>query len=767
MRYRTTARSLKRLPKRNRRHRLRMESLEPRVVLSGRPIITEFMADNDATLLDGDGNPSDWIEIYNAGDLPIDLGGYHLTDDDASPQKWTFPSVNLDPGEFFIVFASAPADGMGGVLSDYVDAGGNPHANFTLDADGEYLALVEPDGVTIATEFAPAFPEQFEDIAFGVEQQASFSTLLEQGSAGKLLVPDAADDAAIGSTWTGASEPFNDSAWLDVAAGVGFDKVDGPAEQLTNVALGKSVTQSTSGFGFDGTLAVDGSRGGNSVSHTNTGDLEPWLEINLAEEFLIERIDVYTRDNCCTPTSPERDYNLVVEVRDEGDAIVFTSLPFNPWDGTGGAALDVGNGASFTVDLTGEVGGGIRGHKVRVSKTAFGGSNHSEWLHLAEVEVFAQSEVITTADNLALNKPASGDVAFGRPPANGVDGNVGTFTHSENVGPVFWQVDLETPQDLGRIEVVNRADGCCPERLNGAVLSVLDENQETIFTADPFADAGVGETIVFNNGGAGFRGAQFIRIDHSGQYLTIAELRAFAPENYQLFIETDIEAALKGVNTSAYVRFPFHVADASVFDQLTLGMNFDDGFVAYLNGTEIARRNTPPGTPAYNAAATGENPGALFEEFSVPIPLLQTGDNILAVHGMNVTAGDDDFLILPQLIAREVPAGEVGYLTDPTPGSPNALSFAGFVADTSFDVDRGFYDAPFDVNITTATPARRSFTPPTAARRPLATARKFPRPTPIHRRWPPSPSPRQRLCVPPRSRTISRPRTRTRKATSS
>ena len=672
-------------------------------MLAAQPVITEFMADNNDALLDGDGNSPDWIEIYNAGDSPTDLAGYHLTDDDAVLEKWIFPSVNLDPGEFFVVFASAPADGVGGVLDDYVDDGGNLHANFTLDADGEYLALVEPDGITIATEFAPTFPEQFEDIAYGVEQQASSTTLFELGDTGRLLVPDAAADAAIGSTWTGAHEPFNDSNWQDVVAGVGFDEADGTTVELTNAALGKNVTQSTSGFGFDGALAVDGGRGGNSISHTDTGDLDPWMEIDLTEDLLIERIDVYTRDDCCTPGSPERDYNLVVEVRDEGGSVLFTSPTFNPWDGTGGAAIDVGNGVSFTVDLTGEAGGGVTGHKVRVSKTVFGGSNHSEWLHLAEVEVYAQTEVITTADNLALNKPTSGDVAFGRGPSNGVDGNVGSFTHSENVGPVFWQVDLEAPNDLGHIEVVNRADGCCPERLNGAVLSVLDENQETIFTADPFANAGVGETIVFDNGGAGFRGAQFIRIDHSNQYLTIAELRTFAPENYQVFIETDIEDSLKDTNSSAYIRFPFNVADASVFDQLTLGMNYDDGFVAYLNGEEIARGNAPDGTPVYNADATAENPGALFEEFAVPIPLLQTGDNVLAVHGMNLNAGDDDFLILPKLIAREVPTGDAGYLTDPTPGNPNSVSVEGFVADTSFDVDRGFYDAPFDVNITTET----------------------------------------------------------------
>lgn len=49
-------------------------------------------------------------------------------------------------------------------------------------------------------------------------------------------------------------------------------------------------------------------------------------------------------------------------------------------------------------------------------------------------------------------------------------------------------------------------------------------------------------------------------------------------------------------------------------------------------------------------------------------------------------------------------AGAIGYFANPTPGQPNGSSFAGFVADTVFNIDRGFYDAPFTVEISSATP---------------------------------------------------------------
>jgi hypothetical protein len=680
-----------------------IEPLEARQMLAANPIISEFVADNNNSLDDGDGNASDWIEIYNAGDAAIDLAGWHLTDNAASPGKWTFPSKTLAAGEFLVVFASTPTDSLGNVLNDYVDAGGNLHTNFSLGQGGEFLALVRPN-LTIASEFAPVFPEQRQDIGYGVGQGAVYTTLVDSGSAGKLLVPN----ASIGNGWTGGSEPFDDAAWQNVSLGVGYDEEQGPVTTLANVALGKAVTQSSSYPGYSGSLAVDGNRAGDSISHTNTGDPEPWLEINLVEDFAIERVDVYTRDNCCTPTSRERDYNLVVEVRDDADAVVFTSSPFNPWNGSGNGAPIVPLGASFVVDLTGEVEGGVVGRKVRISKTAFGGANSSEWLHLAEVEVYADAETTPVEPNLALGKPATQTNTYNNDTANygpgiAVDGNIGNITHTENVGPVSWQVDLEAATDLGRVELVNRVDGCCPERLNGAVLKVLDAAQQVIYTANPFSDAGVGQVFTFDNGGAGFPDARYIRVEHNNQYLSIAELRAFAPQGYSILIGTDIETTLKNVSASAYLRNTFSIADKNVFDQMTMDLNYDDGFVAYLNGTEFARANAPTGTPAFNAAATAEHHGGLLETFNVPLNLLLNGTNVLAIHGLNASAADGDFVLRPKLIAREIPDGSIGYLIPPTPGGPNSASIEGFVEDTSFDVDRGFYDEPFDVQITTPT----------------------------------------------------------------
>ena len=71
------------------------------------PIITEFVSKNQASLLDDDGEPSDWIELYNPHDVAIDLGGFHLTDRKSDTRQWSFPKGTvLQPATYLVVFAS-------------------------------------------------------------------------------------------------------------------------------------------------------------------------------------------------------------------------------------------------------------------------------------------------------------------------------------------------------------------------------------------------------------------------------------------------------------------------------------------------------------------------------------------------------------------------------------------------------------------------------------------------------------------------------------
>ncbi len=123
------------------------------------PQITEFMASNGGSLSDGDGNSSDWIELYNSNAFAIGLGGMALQD---STTTWIFPNVQLHGGAYLIVFAS------GQVLPNYVDAGGFLHTTFQLSADGEDLLLLAADGMTVLSQFT-GLPAQHSDASWGRE----------------------------------------------------------------------------------------------------------------------------------------------------------------------------------------------------------------------------------------------------------------------------------------------------------------------------------------------------------------------------------------------------------------------------------------------------------------------------------------------------------------------------------------------------------------------------------------------------------------------
>ncbi|HWB04418.1 MAG TPA: lamin tail domain-containing protein [Verrucomicrobiales bacterium] len=152
------------------------------------PVINEFLAANDSGLEDAPigGDREDWIEIYNPNTLyALELSGYHLTDEPDNLDKWTFPAVTLAPGAYLLVFASEKNRAV---------AGQTLHTNFKLSENGEYLALVKPNGATIVQEFAPTYPNQSSDISYS--------------SAGYLaaLTPGAVNSALAGPFISGVTE---------------------------------------------------------------------------------------------------------------------------------------------------------------------------------------------------------------------------------------------------------------------------------------------------------------------------------------------------------------------------------------------------------------------------------------------------------------------------------------------------------------------------------------------------------------------------------
>ncbi len=145
--------------------------LAPALVCSGlsqqvgaQVVLNEIHARNATGLTDEDGEFSDWIELHNPGPGSLNLSGWYLTDDSANLMKWKLPRASIAARGYLLVFASSKNRAV---------VGKPLHTNFQLDGDGEYLALVRSDGRTVASAFAPDFPEQRTDISWGRRGSAS------------------------------------------------------------------------------------------------------------------------------------------------------------------------------------------------------------------------------------------------------------------------------------------------------------------------------------------------------------------------------------------------------------------------------------------------------------------------------------------------------------------------------------------------------------------------------------------------------------------
>ncbi|PYI84469.1 MAG: hypothetical protein DME26_13240 [Verrucomicrobia bacterium] len=136
-------------------------SLDPNAPVLG-VVISEFMADNDKTINDENGDSSDWIEIYNAGTATANLNGWFLTTNKNNLATWRFPNVALLPGSYLLVFASG---------KDRTNALARLHTNFKLEKNGGYLALADSQ-TNVVSEFAPTYPPQFTDISYGRDRLA-------------------------------------------------------------------------------------------------------------------------------------------------------------------------------------------------------------------------------------------------------------------------------------------------------------------------------------------------------------------------------------------------------------------------------------------------------------------------------------------------------------------------------------------------------------------------------------------------------------------
>ena len=258
--------------------------------------------------------------------------------------------------------------------------------------------------------------------------------------------------------------------------------------QITNIALNKPTSQTSTAYGAESSRAVDGNTDGDfdngSVTHTiesalSEGDpnVNVWLRIDLEEAYDITRIEVFNR----TDSNSSRLDGAKIFVGYITDS-VFEDQFGEDLTGTPHAEeRSVSPGTVYARYVT-----------IRL----FG---YRKILSLAEVKVFGQKPISlpapTPAENLALGKPTSQsttltgfDYDVGSEKAvdgnsSGVGGiNFTTATDFDENNP-WWRVDLGVEQDITQIRIFNRVD-CCGDELEGAkvFVGIIDSTDPTEFT---------------------------------------------------------------------------------------------------------------------------------------------------------------------------------------------------------------------------------------------------------------------------------------------
>jgi len=142
---------------------------------------------------------------------------------------------------------------------------------------------------------------------------------------------------------------------------------------------------------------------------------------------------------------------------------------------------------------------------------------------------------------------------------------------------------------------------------------------------------------------------------------------------YEDYISYDVESDMYGNNASCYIRIPFTVDanDLPTFNYMTLKVRCDDGFVAYVNGVEATSINKPAQL-RWDSACANRDDSVDFVELPISDHLgdLHSGDNLLAIHGLNQSPTSSDFLISVELIAGEGASKPGGV-------SPTAIEYTG------------------------------------------------------------------------------------------
>ncbi len=117
-------------------------------------------------------------------------------------------------------------------------------------------------------------------------------------------------------------------------------------------------------------------------------------------------------------------------------------------------------------------------------------------------------------------------------------------------------------------------------------------------------------------------------------------------------------ADMEGSYTTVYIRHAFNLANPASITTMTLAMRYDDGFIVWLNGTEIARRDFT-GAVRFDSRADADHEAdaAAVIDVSAFRAQLRTGKNVIAAAGINSSSTSSDLTLDPELYADPTGSG--------------------------------------------------------------------------------------------------------------
>jgi hypothetical protein len=165
---------------------------------------------------------------------------------------------------------------------------------------------------------------------------------------------------------------------------------------------------------------------------------------------------------------------------------------------------------------------------------------------------------------------------------------------------------------------------------------------------------------------------------------------------------------MRGNYLSVYIRKEFSASSQSPDDVIALEIDYDDGFIAYLNGNEIARAHMDGDNVSYDSTATSAHEAGSPETFILGTTdeLLNEGINVLAVEGHNVSLSSSDFSLIPTLrtASNITRIGETWIIETDTvtltgkAEAPDVVSVLANGAQADFNADEGTWSIDISLN---------------------------------------------------------------------